>query len=404
MRKLATIQKIIRLEPISGADRIELASVLGWKCIVGKGEYNVGDPVVYFEVDSLLPETPDFEFLRARCFVDNDMNRGFRIKTMKMKGVLSQGLIMPISLLAGAPFDVGDDVTVPLGVRKYETEEKDQVVDDDSTWTPKFNFGKKFFYKYLRPYIRKVETGGKWPSKIPHTDEIRIQSDPSLIEVVNSGNVCVTEKVDGSSATYAILDGVFYACSRNIVKLNIPISFWSRNVRKITGWFVKPFTQDWNSTWGSFARALDMMNRMVGARKVLGVDNLIVQGELVGPGIQKNRLKLSNVKFYVFSVILPDAHGGRYLDYQVMVNLFDCSDGLPSGVSRIRVVPERRFGDLKNVTVDSLISAVDGLESVVTPGVMAKGVVIRPRGGFSSSIKNTVSVKVINNSYLLQEK
>lgn len=143
---------------------------------------------------------------------------------------------------------------------------------------------------------------------------------------------------------------------------------------------------------------------MVGARKVLGVDNLIVQGELIGPGIQKNRLKLPDVKFYVFSVILPDAHGGRYLDYQVMVNLFDCSDGLPSGVSRIRVVPEHRFGDLKNATVEGLISAVDGLESVVTPGCMAEGVVIRPRGGFSSSIKNTVSVKVINNSYLLQEK
>lgn len=89
-RKLASIQVITDLSPIEGADRIETAQILGWQCVVKRGEFKVGDSVVYFEVDSVLPERNEFEFLRERKF---------RIKTIKLKKQISQGLVMPLSIL-----------------------------------------------------------------------------------------------------------------------------------------------------------------------------------------------------------------------------------------------------------------------------------------------------------------
>ena len=90
MRKLASIQKIIDLEPIEGADAIEKATVLGWQLVVKKGEYQVGDLMVYFEIDSLLPERPEFEFMKAR---------GMRVRTIRLRGQVSQGICFPLSIL-----------------------------------------------------------------------------------------------------------------------------------------------------------------------------------------------------------------------------------------------------------------------------------------------------------------
>jgi len=99
MRKLASIQKIGKIVPIPNADNIVLASVLGWQVVIGKNDFKEGDTCVYFEVDSLLPIKPEFEFLRKRCYKKNELMEGFRIKTIRLKGQLSSGIIFPLSLL-----------------------------------------------------------------------------------------------------------------------------------------------------------------------------------------------------------------------------------------------------------------------------------------------------------------
>lgn len=96
MRKLASVQTILKLEPIEGRDRIELATILGWRVITNKG-FNVGDLVVYVEVDSILPERAEFEFLRKNCY--SEKKGGFFIRTMKLANTLSQGIIFPLSIL-----------------------------------------------------------------------------------------------------------------------------------------------------------------------------------------------------------------------------------------------------------------------------------------------------------------
>lgn len=90
MRTLASIKTISDILPIESKDRIVLAMVDGWSVIVKKDEFHIGDSCVYVEIDSVLPEKPEFEFLRSK---------NFRIKTMKMAGVISQGICFPLSIL-----------------------------------------------------------------------------------------------------------------------------------------------------------------------------------------------------------------------------------------------------------------------------------------------------------------
>jgi len=114
MRKLASIQVIKELHPIEGADKIEVAKVLGWQLIVKKGEFSVGDRVVYIEIDSVLPDKPQFEFFRAR---------GTRVRTIRLRGVVSQGLCLPLSILPpidNMALNEGVDVTNILEIEKYE--------------------------------------------------------------------------------------------------------------------------------------------------------------------------------------------------------------------------------------------------------------------------------------------
>lgn len=111
MRKLVSIQEIKDVKPIENADKIEVVKILGWAVVVKKGEFKVGDKVVYAEIDSLFPEKEEFEFLR---------DRGFRIRTIRLRGQVSQGICFPIDILPEGEYEIGDDVTEILGVTKYE--------------------------------------------------------------------------------------------------------------------------------------------------------------------------------------------------------------------------------------------------------------------------------------------
>ena len=175
MRKLASIQRVWKIEPIEGADRIELAHVLGWQCVVNKGQFQPMDIAVYFEIDSFLPVRDVFEFMRSSSYKKTDiMGEGFRLRTMRFRGQISQGLLLPVSQFPEIPknADVGDDVTELLGVRKWEIEER-------------------------------ATTGGTvigtLPYDIPHTDETRVQEEPELIQAFAGLEYYISTKMDGSS-------------------------------------------------------------------------------------------------------------------------------------------------------------------------------------------------------------
>ena len=144
-RKLASVQKIIDISPIEGADRIEVATVLGWKCVIAKKDnFNVGDLVVYFEIDSILPDLPMFEFMK---------DRKYKVKTIKLRKQISQGLVMPLSILPDKNWKEGDDVTSVLRVTKHdpqaEQEERENNIKKSQLerWLRKQKWYKKLFPK-----------------------------------------------------------------------------------------------------------------------------------------------------------------------------------------------------------------------------------------------------------------
>ena len=119
MRKLASIQTIRKIEPIEGADRIELAHVLGWQCVVNKGQLQPGDKAIYFEIDSFLPIREEFEFMRHSSYKKTDlMGEGFRLKTQKFRGQISQGLLLPVTQFPEIPANIAESKVI-----SEETEE-----------------------------------------------------------------------------------------------------------------------------------------------------------------------------------------------------------------------------------------------------------------------------------------
>jgi RNA ligase (TIGR02306 family) len=146
MRKLASIKTVLNLVPIEGRDKIELAIIDGWSVIVKKGEFQIGGKCVYCEIDSVMPETEQFEFLRSK---------NFRIKTMKMAGVVSQGICFPLSILPQGDYKVEQDVTEILKIKQYEptmdkgTEPVTKAASKTKypKWLMKFGFFRQWVYK-----------------------------------------------------------------------------------------------------------------------------------------------------------------------------------------------------------------------------------------------------------------
>ena len=173
-RKLAHIEIIEELREIPGADKIEVAKVLGWECVVKKGEFKKGDIIVYVEVDSVMPEKPEYEFLR---------DRKFRVRTIKLKGQVSQGLVLPWK--SGWGF-IGDDVTKVLGITKYLTpSEREEITQQERKLANEKNKLKKFMMRYS--WFRKLLLSKKQKSGFPYwvskTDEERIQNIPYVLRM-----------------------------------------------------------------------------------------------------------------------------------------------------------------------------------------------------------------------------
>lgn len=243
MRRLATIRTISDIRPISGADRIEVAQIDGWECVIKKGEFTIGQSVVYIEVDSIVPERPEFEFLR---------DKKFRVRTIKLRGQISQGLVLPLSILPHGKYELGMDVTQLLGIRKYDPQaehERELLIGAENSCMEQH--GKLFWFMMWFGWFRKrfgpkTKTKG-FPEWIKKTDEDRIQNQIIMFEneKKNGTGFMVTEKIDGQSATYFMekigrRNYEFGVCSRNIrldkadnsAYWSIAARYWVRNIFK----------------------------------------------------------------------------------------------------------------------------------------------------------------------------
>lgn len=343
MRKLASIQRVWKIEPIEGADKIELAHVLGWQCVVKKGEFKEGDLAVYFEIDSFLPIRDAFEFLRNSSYKKSDLlGEGFRLNTAKFRGQISQGLLLSLGTFPEIDgIEIGQDVTELLGVRKWEIEER-------------------------------VTTGGTiagaLPYDVPHTDETRVQAMPELIEAFAGLDYYITTKMDGSSHSISVDENGFHVTGHNY-----------------------EYRNDGKCSFYNMVEKRGYEEKLLRFVKDEGLQTLTIQGEFCGPGIQKNRLKLGGPEWYVFTVRENRKRVGlgRMLDVCKLL-------GLES------VLVEEIGEDLPATypTVDALLARADGQ---YPNGGPKEGIVIRPvEPVYSPLIGGELSMKVVNNKYLLK--
>lgn len=359
MRKLASIRQIANIRPIPGADRIVVAQVDGWECVVKKDEFHAGDRVVYVEVDSVMPERPEFEFLR---------DRKFRVKTIKLRGQVSQGLVLPLSILPEGNYALDDDVTELLGVTKYDPEAQQEAMLLQKQPTPQKNVFTRFMmrFKWYRKLFMKSKRKGGFPEWITKTDETRIQNLTTLFEHErdNGTKFSVTEKVDGQSATYYL---------RKISKRKYEFGVCSRNIHLDT--------PDSSSYW-AVAKQYDIEKAL---KKLIGDNNTIVmQGEICGSGIQGNKYHINGYELFVFNLIFPD-HKCTTSEIAEL-----CA---PLGLKTVPILEEEKT---LPQTIAEMVEYSKG-NSVVRKEQKREGVVVR-------NVENNISFKVINPDFLLAEK
>jgi RNA ligase (TIGR02306 family) len=347
MRKLASIQKIKEILPIEGADAIELAIVNGWKVVVAKNVgHKVDDKVVYCEIDSFLPIEPEFEFLRKSSYKKMGEEEGFRLKTIKLRGQVSQGLILPLKEameVAGRRegiqhlgiWEEGDDVTELLGILKYE---------------PPI------------PADLAGKVKGQFPGFIPKTDEERIQNLTEEFEEwknLPENSFYVTEKLDGSSATYYYKDGEFGVCSRNLELLET----------------------EGNTFW-KVAREMNLEEKLAALGK-----NVSVQGELIGEGIQGNPYKIKGQTVKFFNAFDIDSH--EYFNLPMFRILIE-------ETLELETVPILHLNFTLLKSIEDILQMAEG-KSFLNEKTEREGLVIR-------SHDRTISFKAISNKFLLKEK
>ena len=341
MRKLASIRRIAEIKPIEGADAIEAVRVDGWWCVSKKDEFKVNDRCVYFEVDSFLPVRPVFEFLRKSCFKSTQhLGDGFRLKTIRLKGQISQGLVLPLGTFQFPWFShvnakEGHDLTEELGVKKWEVP--------------------------LSPQLAGVAKGN-FPEFIRKTDQERIQNCyDKFVRTHKDVTFEATMKLDGSSMTVYFNDGQFGVCSRNLeLKETEDNTFWK------------------------VARKLNLEAAMRSYGK-----NIALQGELMGPGIQGNHEGLPDHDFYLFDVWNIDE-----MEYMSPMETDDVCSDLEDFGAKMSKVPFLGVDVPLSLSLEQLIAASE-IKSLNHD--VAEGIVYR-------SMDGSVSFKVINNKFLLQEK
>jgi len=355
----ATIQRVLSVSPIEGADRLEKVMVKGWQVVVRKGEFRVGDNCVYVEIDSLLPELEEFSFLASRgVSTSASGSKGYRVRTAKLRGCLSQGICFcPDSLMSVKDFcekypelEVGEDVSELLGITHY-----DKPVSLD---------------------MSGIARGGR-PGYIRKTDEERLQSFPEVLHQIYPLDCVVTVKLDGTSATYSHFDSDVHVCGRNI-------SY------EIT-----------HENAGNLYLRIEERYGITDRLRSHG--NYAVQGEICGPGIQKNPLGLNEIDFFVFDMF--DIEKCRYIGFKETVR---CAYEL--GLKFVPVEYTGQFSKYVGADISELDRLVEEL-LVLSRGMYygtsrrREGLVIRSADEvYSPVLCDRLSFKVVNNEYLLKDE
>lgn len=335
MRKLSTIQEIGALTPIENADKIETAHIRGWTVVVGKGEFEVGQKVLFFEIDSMLPlDNPLFAFLESRGVKMVGGLKYHRLRTMKLRGQISQGLILPI------PSD-------------FEVEE-----DEDFDYSERLEVLK---------YEPALPTGGmtflKWPEWISHTDEERIQSlDKSALDTILSERDLfeATEKIDGTSCTIwaRLLDPTeptleVGVCSRNYGILSEEDNLYARMAKKPIIEFD-----------GAVLSPLEWLRTLIFQ---YSCTTAVLQGEIFGLGVQGNPLGMKEQQIRFFNLfidgklIVPTERYEKFPELEQVWVPVHHELQLPNSVDEVLTIS------------DGLISRVEGAK----PNSLAEGIVWR---------------------------
>lgn len=338
--KLATIEKIIKLEPIPNADLLELATVLGWEVVVKLGTFKPGDYCVYIPIDTLVNTSkPWFNFLRK------DNNTEFRIKTLRIRGVWSQGLIIPLDiqikeLLTNNNIELytNDDIGELIGVTKYQKDIQQLITEKSPLLkSPGLNFPIEIISK---------------------TDEDNLKSIPKLINELIGKRIYITKKLDGSSMTIIRFNEKIIICSRNCIVYS-------------------------DSQMYKFAEQSGIINSVINFK-----NNIAIQGEFCGPKINLNRLELDKPQFYVFNIKNLDTDEYYSLDKLKIITK-------ELNLELVPILEEFEYDDSWNIK-----KFQDYANNIKYGKNVGEGIVIRPVNPIWSNIINkNLSCKIINQNY-----
>lgn len=341
-RKMATIRRIDSILPIEGADAIEVAKVGGWKVVVKKGEFNAGDLAVYFELDSWIP-TAIAPFLTKVGHFPSVFGGvgGERLRTVKLRGAISQGLLLPLDVVPALDLTEwngvyeGTDVSELLGITKYEAPVSAQLAG---------------------------MAAGAFPSWGRKTDAERIQNLPAEFEEFKKLDFEVTVKLDGSSMSVGISpDDAYVVCSRNLCLK----------------------TDQEGNSFVNMAAKCDLERKLRSLNRPL-----LISGELMGPGIQKNQEKLTTPQFFVFNIWDPIAHA--YIPAAERIAI--CT---ALGIQHAPVLHTTVTLSALNIsTIDDMLKYADGPSLTNVP---REGLVFKSTDG-------AVMFKAISNKWLLKNE
>ena len=400
-RELAYVVHIDNIIPIEGADRVEQAIVGGWHIMVRKGQFQIGDLAIYFEIDSKVPEKPEFEFLAAKHY---------KVKTQKyFKGtVISQGLLMSaedfgwenttggqfaddapiIKRPDGSYLIEGDFLTKELGVTYAEVEDNKRKANSTNKykqmaqrrpeifkkpwarWMMKREWGKKVMFFF---FGKKKDKKGGWPSWVKKTDEERVQNMTWILE--DKTPWYATEKIDGTSTTFTMKGfgrkREFYICSRNVV-FDKPdkVCFYDTNVylEMAAKYNIEKVLADLLDTFKDV------------------FEYVTIQGETYGAGVQKRDYGIDYHDFMAFNLIVgyKDGRVKRYNPKEMTIMLSKYNIPCVPIVSQEFILPDS-VEELLDIATDK--SAIDG--------GMREGLVFRSEDGVQS-------FKAVSNEFLLK--
>lgn len=391
-RALAYIVTVDELKPIEGYDRVEYARTNGWWVVVSKAdELKVGDKCVYFEIDSKVPDTDDrFKFLEQKHY---------RIKTQKMCKVYSQGLLMPLKLFPElGDAEVGTDVTEKLGITYYVAEDNERKKSYVSVqnykgmgarhprlfktkpvrWLMRRSWGRKFLFMF---FGKKKDKPLAFPDFISKTDEERIENMPWIVG--NGREYVLTEKLDGTSCTYAMRRNKSKHKVVDWLKNKNEYEFFvcSRNVRQMTQ--DQKTYHDHNIYW-------DLAFKYnIGQRLKDWLDEhpecewVCIQGEGVG-SVQGNPLKLDEDDLYVFNFITSGFGRVGSLPGKAIIESW--------GMKWVPILGV----EMTQGTMEEVKEYADG-QSAVNPSVLREGIVYR-------SLDGKESFKNVSRKYLCKQK